>query len=325
VTVTAHSLSAEEHEAAGHWIEAASAYAGRGQVARGAELLEIHGESFKAAEMWKAAGDLERAAAQYEAAGAWRQAADLWSNVGHPLKQAKALEEYARSLELEETRDDEECAAAWKAAAEAFDAEGEAERAKTCRREVARCLGQPIITLDIEHEGLVLNAWSRLQFTMRNEGYGPAHNIIVRASGDEFEGQVMGTREIYTLRAGRERTERLDIRPLEYGKTVPLRVRLQYMDHAGEMHSCAHRIYIAVASSPIARRKGETISLFSTSNLHTQLAEAHKNLLLIRERKSQYVMDTDIPLQLIKRERDLIQEITKLEARLAQSGTSQHM
>jgi len=94
----------------------------------------------------------------------------------------------------------------------------------------------------------------------------------------------MSTREIYTLRVGRERTERLDIRPLEYGNTVPLRARLQYMDQAGEIHSCAHTIYIAVASSAIARRKGETIRLFSTSNLHTQLAEARKNLLLIRER-----------------------------------------
>ena len=88
-------LSAQEHEQAGHWVEAALVYADLGQDARGAELLQTHGEPFKAAELWKAAGDLECAAGQYQAAGAWLQAAEIWQALGQPLKQAKALEQHA--------------------------------------------------------------------------------------------------------------------------------------------------------------------------------------------------------------------------------------
>jgi hypothetical protein len=152
--------------------------------------------------MWKAAVERERAAAQYEVAEAWQQAAELWRTLGWPLKQAEVLEQHARSLE-DGPCSDEERAAAWTAAAQTFAAEGETERAATCRREVAQCLRQPIITLDVKHEGLVLDAWSRLQFIVRNEGASLARNLIIRASGDQFEGQVTATREITTLRAGR--------------------------------------------------------------------------------------------------------------------------
>lgn len=50
-----------------------------------------------------------------------------------------------------------------------------------------------------------------------------------------------------------------------------------------------------------------------------QLAEARENLRLIRERKSQFVMETDIPLQLIKEEQRLLKRIEELE----QSATSE--
>jgi outer membrane protein assembly factor BamB len=233
---------------------------------------------------------------------------------------AEALEAYARSLEGG-SASDEKRASAWDAAARAFEVEGETERVDACRQEIARCLRRPVITLDVQHEGLVLNAWSRLQFIVRNEGYGPARNLVIRATGDEFEGQVMATRQIITLRAGRERTERLDVRPLEYGDSVPLRVRMEYLDHAGKLCACEHTIYIPVARTEATRRAGKaTTSVFVP--LSRQLVEAREHLQLIRERKSQYVMETDIPLQLIKEERRWERHTAALEARLAQSGDS---
>jgi len=104
---------------------------------------------------------------------------------------------------------------------------------------------------------LVLQAWSRLQFTVRNEGYGPARNLIVRASGDQFEGQVMATRQIITLDAGRQRIERLDIRPLQHGDSVPLRVQTEYFDQAGQLHAFEQTIYLPVASSQDTRGAAE--------------------------------------------------------------------
>jgi outer membrane protein assembly factor BamB len=329
LTAIARTLSAEEHEAAGHWVEAVSAYAALGQLAHGAQLLETHGKPLEAGELWEAAGEREHAALQYEAAGAWQQAAELWAALSRPLKQAEALKEHARSLE-DATCSAEERAEIWGAAARLFESEGEAEHAAACWREVAQWLRQPVITMDVQHDGLVLDAWSCLQFIVRNDGYGPAHNLVIHASGDEFEGQVTATRQIATLRAGRERTDWLDVRPREYGDSVPLRVSVEYEVHAGELRSCERTIYIAVARSEATRREGKAIPVLVSgggagewrerelASLRRQLEEARENLLLIRERESQYVMETNIPLDLIKRERRLQWQITDLEARLAQ-------
>jgi tetratricopeptide (TPR) repeat protein len=54
------------------------------------------------------------------------------------------------------------------------------------------------------------------------------------------------------------------------------------------------------------------------ASLRRQLAETAENLRLIRERKSQYVMETDVPLQLIKMEIRLEGKIADLKKRLAQ-------
>ena len=52
------------------------------------------------------------------------------------------------------------------------------------------------------------------------------------------------------------------------------------------------------------------------TSLRRQLAESRENLRLIEERKSQYVMVTDIPLQLVKDERQLLERIEELERRI---------
>ncbi|NJK80676.1 MAG: hypothetical protein HC914_12550 [Chloroflexaceae bacterium] len=52
-------------------------------------------------------------------------------------------------------------------------------------------------------------------------------------------------------------------------------------------------------------------------NLAGQLATARENLALIEERKSQYVLEEDIPLQLIANERKLKKRISDLKGRIA--------
>jgi len=54
------------------------------------------------------------------------------------------------------------------------------------------------------------------------------------------------------------------------------------------------------------------------ASLQSQLEHARENRRLIRERKSQYVMETAIPLDLIKQEQRLEEQIAGLEARLAE-------
>jgi len=56
----------------------------------------------------------------------------------------------------------------------------------------------------------------------------------------------------------------------------------------------------------------------NAKSLKRRLAEAEENLRLIQERKSEYVQAADVPLQLIKDERRLVQEIEALQTQLEQ-------
>jgi hypothetical protein len=56
------------------------------------------------------------------------------------------------------------------------------------------------------------------------------------------------------------------------------------------------------------------------TSLQRQLNEARANLQLIEERKAEFVMGTDVPLQLIKEERRLLDRIAALEAQLGSSA-----
>jgi hypothetical protein len=59
-------------------------------------------------------------------------------------------------------------------------------------------------------------------------------------------------------------------------------------------------------------------SLDDIASLQRLLQAAQENLALIEERKAQYVLSTDIPLQLIKEERSLRKKIAWLERRIAE-------
>ncbi|MBD3309508.1 protein kinase, partial [candidate division KSB3 bacterium] len=310
--------------------------------------------------------------------------------LGRPGRRAEALEQHARSQEAVACTA-EERAAAWRVAAEAFEAVGQMERAVACRREVARWLHQPIIELAVEvGEGLVLKAWSRLRLFVRNDGYGPARSLVIRAHGDEFEGQVMRTQRIFTLPAGQERSQWLDVRPLAHGDSVPLQVSVEYEDRSGESCTCEQTIYIPVARIDADRGAGQVFRITTAGgavvfggldiegdfvggdkrtgvdqrgqqvhgpqttiagdahgpvlsgefqgdvavgdsgeaaeqmgreadSLRRQLAEARENLSLIRERKAQYVMEVEIPLDLVKQERQIERLIAELEYGLKRS------
>jgi hypothetical protein len=74
-----------------------------------------------------------------------------------------------------------------------------------------------------------------------------------------------------------------------------------------------------VSAAPGPRGSGKPAER-ELASLRIQLEEARENLRLIRERKSQFVMETDVPLDLIKRERRLEEQIAEIEARLAALG-----
>ena len=232
VTCLQRPLSAPEHENAGHWIEAAH--------------------------LWQVVGQPERAAVQYEVAGVWSQAADLWAAQGNALRQAGALQRHARFLE-ETGTPLEGVADLWATIVELYETQGERALAASCRREVARCRRQPKIALEIEHDGLVLNAWTMVSFIVRNVGFGPAHNLIIRASGEQFDGQITRTQRLVSLDADERKVESLDIKPLEYGKSVPLTVTAEYTDYKDEVFTQSQTLHMPVSETePVQRARTRT-------------------------------------------------------------------
>ncbi len=72
----------------------------------------------------------------------------------------------------------------------------------------------------------------------------------------------------------------------------------------------------ALPTAPAGRAIPPPLEPSEAESLRRQLTEARENLRLIEERRSEYVMSTDVPLQLIKEERRLQERIAKLERRL---------
>jgi hypothetical protein len=83
-------------------------------------------------------------------------------------------------------------------------------------------------------------------------------------------------------------------------------------DRLPELERTAQQVLAAEAQSsvPATDRAREKTSL------QRQLAEARENLRLIEDRKAEYVLEVDVPLQLIKEERRWRDRIAELEAKL---------
>lgn len=218
---------------------------------------------------------MRKMARQYELDEQWDKAAELWLKLERFQRYAQALEEHARVLSDDQMTTFEERAAAWEAAAQAYTEEGEKEDANLCYYEVARYRQLPVVTLDLEHEGLVCDEWSRLNMTIRNEGFGTAYFLTVRSiDNGQFEGQLASTLAFAHLAVRRKRVSELDVRPLQHGKTVPLRLAIQYIDEDKESHEQSQTIYIPVARVAAERTGGQMLGDVFANAIIDPLAEA---------------------------------------------------
>jgi len=176
-------------------------------------------------------------ASVHEAAERWSKAARVWQAEGDLTRAAEAWVRHAESIgDRESSVDVDAQSEAWSAAAQLFTLVGMGDRAISARRRYAECLGLPLVTLEIQHDGLVANTWSRLRLKVQNQGYGVARDVVIRAAGDQFEGQIAETRVLPAVPAGGTLEQELTVRPLEYGDSVPLNVQISYRDHNGEPH-----------------------------------------------------------------------------------------
>jgi hypothetical protein len=224
LTALARPLSAAEHEDAEHWLAAA--------------------------QLREALGQQERAAEDYENAGAWAEAARLWEALGRPLRQAAALE-HQIAAHPERTQ---VCANLWDQVAELYAGMWQPEQALTARREAALCRGEPFITVDVEHAGLVVDTETHLQFTVRNEGRGTAQHLVIRAMGEGFAGGIRETQHLLALPPGQTRKQWLHVCPQRMGDHVQLQFSLEYQGPAGEPHARQQVLAFPVAATAQLRQ-----------------------------------------------------------------------
>jgi tetratricopeptide (TPR) repeat protein len=213
-----------------------------------AEAHEAADEPLAAAAIWLELGQMERAALLYEIGGSWLEAAQLWQQLDRYGKRAEAYEQYARKLRGDIDVSDEEKALNWERAARAYAESGQKEARQRCEREAARFRRQPVLAIEIEPEGpMELDAWARVSYTVRNEGFGVARGLVVTIKDDRFEGQSARTQTIVTLQPGREYQHWLDVSPKAHGSSVPMQLLIEYIDKSNCDHKLERTFYLDVA------------------------------------------------------------------------------
>ncbi len=189
-------------------------------------------------------------AEQHEAAGRWYRAARTWDAEGESGRAARAWETYARSAteaSLDSGTEEVDCVTAWGYAEARYRKVGAEAKAAACRRARARLESLPILTLDVEHPPLVKDAWSSLRLILRNAGFGAACGLRVEAVDGPFEGDVTEPQTLSALPPGASHIRALNLKALEHGERVPLRLRLTYSDQEGEGHTFERTLTVPVA------------------------------------------------------------------------------
>ncbi len=285
-----------------------------------AQALLAQNQPLQAADIWLELGDLAQSASAYEAGKSWQKAADLWQKLDRYGKRAKALARHAEAVSQKDVAGEKK-AAAWQQAARAFAESGEKEARLKAEREIARYRQQALLSVGIAPEAdMILNAWSRLNFTVHNTGFGAARRLHVSLKDDRFEGQTAHTQTIITLQPDRNYTHWLDVIPRAYGSDVPMQLVIEYVDKANNIHTLERTFYLEV--------KPETgmLSLSSSPDSSTgtqELAELPqvdgRNLYDLREKLTEYFSKdelTDIIFELGLRAGDFSERLSTMAREL---------
>jgi outer membrane protein assembly factor BamB len=213
----------------GRWPEAAEIWRGMEDWERAAQCYEKAGEWKFAGEMWVRAGDLEKAIHAYRRAGDPERMADLLEEQGRWLEAARALEEVARQLEAgveERPEARERLIQVYTRMAELYEQAFEGDEAERCRRRILFFRQLPL--LEVRAEGsFVYGGWDRLTIHVQNEGFGVARNVQVEVMG-QFEVDPPQLPLVRGLRPGHARSICCHVKAKEFGRSVPMRIRVTY-------------------------------------------------------------------------------------------------
>lgn len=257
---------------------------------RRAEAWATIKEPRRAAELWLESGELEKAAGAFETAGAWQEAARVWQQLDRLGKRAEALEQYA--VQLGDTgQDDDKTAVAWEQAACAFAEISQREARARCEKEAARYGRQPLLIIEIEPGTMRLNAWSKVDYVIRNEGFGSARQVMVKVVDDRFEGHGQHSQTLVTIRPSSSHRGWLDVLPNAQGDQVPIRLAVEYVDRLGSEHRLQRTFHLPV----VGEGDISTAPSLSDSEIFARLQGPDgSNLGLLRRKMVDYFSLNDV-------------------------------
>lgn len=90
------------------------------------------------------------------------------------------------------------------------------------------------------------NSWSKLDFVIRNVGFGAARGVLVKVIDDRFEGQAVHSQTMVTITPGRFYQHWLDVLPKAQGSDVPMQLAIEYIDINGTEHRLERTFYLPV-------------------------------------------------------------------------------
>ncbi|MCP4417679.1 MAG: PQQ-binding-like beta-propeller repeat protein [Chloroflexi bacterium] len=239
------------------------------QLTRKEDLAKAYverGYHAQAAPIWLDIGEFEKAATAYEKVGSWLEAAELWLQIDRYSKRAEALEKAAIVL-TDQDVEQEKKALAWERAARAHAEIRQRDARYRCEREIARHRQEPVLSIEIEPEEMVVHTWSKLNFTVCNDGFGTAHSLSVALVKAHFEGHAVYTQTIFTLPPGKTYRHWLNVSPQVSGRNVPMQLFIEYLDKMGNerrLQRTFHLLVTSKAKTPITGNNLDDSRVFAT-------------------------------------------------------------
>jgi len=208
------------------------------QYGEAARLFEGLNQWEEALRYYEQAKMFEHSLRALSSLGRYEEAAGRLAAAGRHREAAEDYQKAAQQMLSTEIASREKAAGLWRKAAEHFALDGLKEQAQICLREAASLLSEPILVLVAVRidTKLVVGNESQLEFTIANQGFGPARRvrILVTSKGFGYEQPCEVGNRLDILARDQSETIKAGLKPIVPGSGVELRLSLAYTTLPGK-------------------------------------------------------------------------------------------
>ncbi|MFZ5916402.1 MAG: PQQ-binding-like beta-propeller repeat protein [Chloroflexota bacterium] len=247
---------AQDHAAAGNWVEAGQAYERAGKPDLAAPALQQAGlltravDNYCKAEMWAEAAYLHETQEQWTRAADCYGKANRWADAGRIQSSrlndwAAAAESFVRAASSGAAT--YIAAGYWEHARHSYLQLGDRVRAEDCQREIALLRGLPHIQVKVSApQVMILGEYDGITCEIKNAGGGTAQQVFLCHTLSEFAGDLQATIEIHNIPPGNLVHRVLYLSARAAGRRVPLDIIITYADKNARTYEVRHRQLLTV-------------------------------------------------------------------------------